>query len=273
MQVGLNSYNILPTAVKNLLIINGLFFLATYVFGTQGIDLYQIFGLHYVLAEDFRPWQVISYMFMHGDFTHIFFNMFALWMFGATLENHWGTKRFLIYYFVTGIGAAAIHYAIVAFQIQGDVLLINQFLNNPSLEAYQYLVTNCSSESLRITFEKNLEIFQDNPLAINEITNATALIRESFLNSFNIVGASGSVFGLLLAFGMTFPNAVIYIYFILPLKAKWFVMIYGGLELFFGVTGTQAGVAHFAHLGGMLFGILLILYWRKQRRNHDYYNY
>ncbi len=273
MQVGLNRYSLLPPAVKNLLIINGIFFLAKFAFATKGIDLNQILGLHYLLAEDFRLWQVVSYMFMHGDFTHLFFNMFALWMFGSTLENHWGSKRFLLYYFVTGIGAALIHYIVVAFQIQGDVSLMNQFLNNPSLETYQTLVNQCDAEALRQVFTQNLQIFLNNPSAVNEIAHATAEIQQSYLNSFNIVGASGSVFGLLLAFGMTFPNAVIYIYFLFPLKAKWFVVIYGGLELFFGMTGVQAGIAHFAHLGGMIFGIFLILYWRKKERENNRYNY
>lgn len=220
-QIELGRYNVLPTVVKNLLIINGIFYLATYVMKMRGIDLYQIFGLHFFTAPDFHWWQVITYMFMHGNFGHLFFNMFSLWMFGAAVENVWGEKRFLLYYIITGVGAAAIHYLIVYLQIHDSL----------------------------------------------------AVIPPADLNNFNIVGASGAVFALLLAFGMLFPNARIYVYFLLPIKAKWFVIIYGVLELMYGVTGTSDGVAHFAHLGGMIFGIILILYWRQKDKRKMWTNY
>lgn len=275
-QIGMNRYNVLPPVVKHLLIINGLFFLATYLMGPSVLgraDLYEIFGLHYFESKDFHFWQVITYMFMHGNFGHLFFNMFSLWMFGATIENTWGSQRFLFYYLFTGIGAAAIHYIIIFLQINPEIALINQFLENPSLETYQYLVSNCNQENLKAVFQSNLTVLQANPSALNELTAVTTSIKESFLNSYNIVGASGSVFGLLLAFGMLFPNAQIYIWFLLPLKAKYFVIIYGALELLYGVAGTADGVAHFAHLGGMVFGIFLILYWRKKDRSREWYNY
>lgn len=263
-------FSILPPIVKNLLIINGLFFLAKIVLASRDIDLDAIFGLHYFNAPDFRPWQVITYMFMHGNFSHIFFNMFALWMFGAAIENIWGGKRFLIYYLITGIGAALIHYMIVYFQIQPELVLINQFLDNPSLDTYRYLAENNASPGFQKMFTQNLAVLQQNPSSLNELIQVTAQAKDDFLNSFVIIGASGAVFGLLLAFGMMFPNAEIYIYFLLPIKAKWFVIFYGALELIFGITGSADGVAHFAHLGGMLFGILLILIWRKQDRNRRF---
>ena len=266
-------FSILPPVVKNLLIINGLFFLAKVVLEGRGIDMDAIFGLHYFGAPDFKPWQVITYMFMHGNFSHIFFNMFALWMFGAAIENIWGGKRFLIYYLITGIGAALIHYIIVYFQIQPELALINQFLNNPSLETYRYLAENNVSPNFQKMLTQNLTVLQQNPSSINELIQVTAQAKDEFLNSFVIIGASGAVFGLLLAFGMMFPNSEIYLYFLLPIKAKWFVIIYGALELIFGITGSADGVAHFAHLGGMLFGIILILAWRKQDRNRRFMNY
>lgn len=266
-------FSILPPIVKNLLIINGLFFLAKVVLEGRGIDMDAIFGLHYFEAPDFRPWQVITYMFMHGNFSHIFFNMFALWMFGAAIENIWGGKRFLIYYLITGIGAALIHYIIVYFQIQPELALINQFLENPTLETYHYLAENNASPSFQKMLTQNLIVLQHNPDSLNELIQVTAQAKDNFLNSFVIIGASGAVFGLLLAFGMMFPNSEIYVYFLLPIKAKWFVVIYGALELVFGITGSADGVAHFAHLGGMLFGILLILIWRKQDRNRRFMNY
>ena len=205
----------MPPVVKNLLILNVLFFLADISLQTRGIDLTQWLGLHYITAQDFYPWQFITYMFMHGNFSHLFFNMFALWMFGYALENYWGSKRFLVYYLITGVGAALIQTGVLALEIRG----MTQGL--PPFAAQHY---------------------------INQIVT---------------VGASGAVYGILLAFGMCFPNVPIFLYFFLPIKAKWFVIIYGVIELFAGIGGTADGVAHFAHLGGMIFGLLLILYWRK----------
>ena len=205
----------MPPVVKNLLILNVLFFLADISLQTRGIDLTQWLGLHYITAQDFYPWQFITYMFMHGNFSHLFFNMFALWMFGYALENYWGSKRFLVYYLITGVGAALIQTGVLALEIRG----MTQGL--PPFAAQHY---------------------------INQIVT---------------VGASGAVYGILLAFGMCFPNVRIFLYFFFPIKAKWFVIIYGVIELFAGIGGTADGVAHFAHLGGMIFGLLLILYWRK----------
>ncbi len=211
----LRGFSFLPPVVKNLLILNVLFFLADISLQTRGIDLTQWLGLHYITAQDFYPWQFITYMFMHGNFSHLFFNMFALWMFGYALENYWGSKRFLVYYLITGVGAALIQTGVLALEIRG----MTQGL--PPFAAQHY---------------------------INQIVT---------------VGASGAIYGILLAFGMCFPNVPIFLYFFFPIKAKWFVIIYGVIELFAGIGGTADGVAHFAHLGGMIFGLLLILYWRK----------
>jgi membrane associated rhomboid family serine protease len=221
-----NSFSLLPLVVKNLLIINGLFYLATVVLSGQfGIDLTEKLGLHFPLSEAFRPYQLITYMFMHGSFMHLFFNMFALWMFGNTLENVWGPKRFLTYYLITGIGAAICHYTVIYFEMQPALDYINSnSFDHPELEA----------------------------------------MRQEVLNAPVVVGASGSVFGILLAFGMMFPNTLLYIYFAIPIKAKWFVILYGAAELFSGLAGAPGdNVAHFAHLGGMLFGFILIKYWKK----------
>ena len=270
--IRVNGFNILPIAVKNLLIINGLFFLAKIALASR-VDLDAWLGLHYIGAPDFHVWQFITYMFMHGNFGHLFFNMFALWMFGSAVENAWGTKRFLFYYFFTGIGAALVHYLVLFFEVHPTIALLNQFLNNPSLESYQYLVEHNTSEQFRQMLQQNLLYLQSTQTttALNEVMAVTLDAKNMFLNSFNIIGASGAVFGLLLAFGMLFPNAQIYIYFLIPMKAKWFVVLYGAIELFFGVTGTQDGIGHFAHLGGMLFGIILILIWRNQERNGRFF--
>ncbi len=267
-------FRILPPVVKNLLIINGLFFLATVALDSSfGINLIEILGLHYFAAEKFEPYQFITYMFMHGGLMHIFFNMFALWMFGNALENVWGPKRFLIYYFVTGIGAAIVHYVVFYFQISPVLHAINSFLDNPSNEAVTRFFSSdnlvIGSNEIRdmvnnFTREYN-SIVDTNPhkalqLSIDFMTN----YREAFLNAPVVVGASGAVFGILLAFGMMFPNALIYLYFAIPIKAKYFVILYGAIELFSGIYNTGSNVAHFAHLGGMLFGYLLLMYWKRR---------
>lgn len=225
-------FNELPVVVKNLLIINGLLFLATVSLSNLGIDLVKIFGLHQFQSNDFRPHQLITHIFMHGSFTHLFFNMFALWMFGKILENIWGEKRFLIYYMITGIGAAFIHLLISQYQI---ISISNQI---PELV------------SIAIEGKYNPSIPLSKKLTQLIITPT--------------VGASGAVFGLLLAFGMLFPNALLYLYFAIPIKAKYFVIGYGILELYAGISNNPAdNVAHFAHLGGMIFGYILIKYWKK----------
>jgi membrane associated rhomboid family serine protease len=269
-----NSFNILPPVVKNLLIINGLFFLATLVLESKGIDLTDILGLHFPLSEQFRPYQLVTYMFMHGGFAHIFFNMFALWMFGNTLENYWGPKRFLTYYIVTGIGAAVCHYTILYFQLEPTLNVIDSFLLNPSLNEFQAFI---NSEHFKITnhdtFNHATEILKsyNQALYANDINEALRISVEymqvykaDFINAPVIIGASGSIFGILLAFGMLFPNTMLYIYFAIPIKAKWFVILYGAAELFSGISNSSGdNVAHFAHLGGMLFGFILIKYWQK----------
>ena len=225
------NFNELPVVVKNLLIINGLLFLATISLSNLGIDLVKIFGLHQFQSNDFRPHQIITHLFMHGSFTHLFFNMFALWMFGKILENIWGQKKILIYYMITGIGAAAIHLIFCQYQI------IN--------------ISNQIPELVNIAIEGKY-----NP-SIPLSKKLTQLIITP------TVGASGAVFGLLLAFGMLFPNALLYLYFAIPIKAKYFVIGYGLIELYAGISNNPAdNVAHFAHLGGMIFGYFLIKYWK-----------
>jgi membrane associated rhomboid family serine protease len=245
-------FSFLPVVVKNLLIINGIFFLATIVFDrTLHTDLIDILGLHYISSEKFQPYQFITYMFMHGSLGHIFFNMFAVWMFGSAIENLWGPKRFLIYYLITGIGAALIHYTIVYFELRPVISVLDAYINDPS--------------SVNLANLQQLSL-----LKISGIPNLSEVleIKSQILNQPVIVGASGALFGLLLAFGMMFPNSVIYLYFAIPVKAKWFVIGYGAIELFSGVSKFSGdNVAHFAHLGGMLFGFLLIKLWKIKRIN------
>lgn len=225
----------LPVVTKNLLAINVLMFLALLAFEKLGVDLNNLLGLHLFLAPDFRPYQLVTYMFMHGGFTHLFFNMFALFMFGKVLEYVWGSKRFLIYYLATGIGAAFVQ------------------------ELVQY-----------IYFDTQLSHYSN----VN-IGGGVIVPMLQYLNTWTTVGASGSIYGILLAFAMTFPNERLFVIpFPFPIKAKYFVLIFGALELVTGLS-PHAGdnVAHFAHLGGMLFGIILILVWRKKGKINGPYNF
>ncbi len=224
----LQGFTLLPPVVKNLLIINALMFLMSFTFQRAGIDLTYYLGLHYFKGIAFKPWQVVTHMFMHASFTHLFFNMFAVWMFGNSLENRWGSKRFLIFYMLTGLGAAFLYTAVQHYEI-------SQLVNDL------------------------------NPADLERLAGDYSLRRHRIFGVFHqpAVGASGALFGVLMAFGMTFPNSILYLYFMIPVKVKYFVMVYGIIELFSGISGAQDGVAHFAHIGGMLFGYLLIKYWRK----------
>ncbi len=235
-------FSILPPVVKNLLIINGLFFLATLAFERLGFDLVKLLGLFLPQSEYFRPHQLVTYIFMHGNFQHILFNMFALWMFGSAIENIWGGKRFLIYYMVTGLGAGLIHLGVLEWQLASVI---------SDLGIDQYYVVK--QEGLGI-LEQGQNYSDEFMAHLNLLLNTPT------------VGASGAVFGLLLAFGMMFPNAEILLYFLFPIKAKYFVIGYGLIELFSGISNRPGdNVAHFAHLGGMVFGFILIKFWQKGR--------
>jgi membrane associated rhomboid family serine protease len=272
-------FTLLPTVVKNLLIINGLMFLAQIVADKSfGIRLEDLLGLHYFASQAFKPWQFISYMFLHGDFWHLLFNMFALWMFGYALENVWGPRRFLVYYFITGIGAALVHYFVVFLEISPTITLLNQLIAEPSAPAIFDFITNNTLQISQYSgeiylqskkFQESLELLAVNPdnrQAMQTAVNFLTDYREYYLNLPNVIGASGAVFGILLAFGMLFPNTLIFIYFLFPIKAKYFVILYGVIELFYGFSGSGSNIAHFAHLGGMIFGFFLIRYWKKRGR-------
>ncbi len=263
-------WQILPPVVKNLLIINGIMFLATVVLESKlGLDLTSYLGLHFVTSPQFEPYQFVSHLFMHGSMLHIFSNMFALWMFGNVLENVWGGKKFLTYYFITGLGAAFIHTIFSWYDISKMQDSVDLFLAHPQPMDFKMLVTKYQSflrsDDIAALNEllTNWAAMPSNPEMINTAsTFAQGLVERKA--DIPTVGASGAVFGVLLAFGMMFPNTIIYIYFAIPMKAKWFVMLYGLFELYSGIQNNPSdNVAHFAHLGGMLFGYLLIRSWRK----------
>lgn len=238
----------MPPVTKNLILVNILIWAAMAIFPNEiGEKLNQYCGLHYILSDNFIGTQLITYQFIHGGFTHLFFNMFTLFMFGMVIENVFGAKRFILYYLTCGVGAGIIQE--IAYYIDIQMLL------QENVDRIMPLA-NMSADAIR-----------------------THLIHDAsytyLINSLLTVGASGAVYGILLAFGMFFPNRQMFIMFIpYPVKAKWVIIGYAVLELSLGLGNAQTGIAHFAHLGGMIFGFLLILYWRKTgiiRKNGGYF--
>lgn len=218
--------NSMTPVVKNIIIINVIMLVVT-MFSEN--FMYEHFALFYFGSPFFKPYQIITHIFMHGGFWHLFFNMYTLWIFGSVLENMWGGKKFFLYYMVTGLGAALLHEGVMAIQVSSWTSAIAAGDQAASIAMHNLMMTPT-------------------------------------------VGASGAIYGLLLAYGMMFPNNVMRLIFPpIALKAKWFVIIFGAIELISGLTGAMGGasgdnVAHFAHLGGMLFGVLLILYWKKKNK-------
>ena len=263
----------IPPVVKNLILINIIMLLATWVLSNvMGIELSQVLGLHYFKSELFQPYQIVTHIFMHGGLMHLFFNMFALWMFGRVLETVWGSKRFFIYFVVTGLGAAALHSFVLHLQMSSILNDITAFSNTPSPEAFALLVKDHFPEYYSQIYSKLLDGWYSNPESQSYISMAQRMATELLNLKMNIptVGASGAVFGVLLAFGMLFPNTELMLLFPpIPIKAKYFVIGYGALELWLGLTQPGSNIAHFAHLGGMLFGFILIKYWNSKRT--DFY--
>jgi len=221
---GSGFFGAFPPVLKNLVIINALMLLVTYITGNF---MYEKFSLFYFESPLFKPYQLITHMFMHGGFVHLFFNMYALIIFGIALEQVWGSKRFFLYYMITGLGAALLHSLVL-------------YIDASSLAN--------AAQAGSVAAMQRLELLYTTPT----------------------VGASGAVYGVLLAYGMLFPNNVLQLIFPpIALKAKWFVLIFGAIELFLGISNTGGNVAHFAHLGGMIFGFFLIKYWKK--RNNLYF--
>jgi membrane associated rhomboid family serine protease len=222
------SFQVIPPVIKNLIIANVLVFFAQQIFPNMD----NLFALHDIHSVYFKPYQLITYLFMHGGIEHILFNMFALWMFGSILENVWGGKRFLTFYILCGLGSAALHLVVLYYEMA------------PVMETFHLL-----------PLSDQQDLLYSNTFRVNEAT----------------IGASGAVFGCLAAFGYLFPNSLIYLYFFVPIKAKWFVLFYAGMELFFGIRNSAGdSVAHWAHLGGAIVGLILVIYWNKSNKRNFY---
>lgn len=234
-----------PPVTKNLIIINLICWLVEVCIPGFRDTLMRVAGLHYVGASDFNPVQVITYMFMHSPQSvwHLLFNMFTLWMFGRILEQVWGSRRYLVYYLVCGVGAALVQEGVWALAWHHDYISGIARLNG-------------------LTYDSMLE-YVNHAAAVGDAGFISAM--ETYKNSLMTIGASGAVFGLLLGFAFVFPNMPMYLFFIpVPIKAKYMVIGYGVLEFFLGVSGSADSVAHFAHLGGLLFGLAMVLWWKKK---------
>jgi membrane associated rhomboid family serine protease len=266
-------YSLLPEVVKNLLIINGIMYLATMILMQKGVDLIDVLGLHYISSEKFKAYQFITYMFMHDNTSimHILLNMLALYMFGSAVENVWGGKRFLIFYILTGLGAALAHYAIVYYQLNPEISFLKSYIN---AESTTQMTNILNTEAFKYRYGQELyDVVNTNGLSPTESISYASQMMTQLLNAPVIIGASGAVYGVLLAYGMLFPNSLLYLFFAIPVKAKYVVVLYGVIELYSGITGGGGNVAHFAHLGGLLTGIIIILFWRskyKQRRDDQF---
>lgn len=258
----------MPPVIKNLLIINVVVFLLTKAGLALGMyNLYDSLALYFPGSEKFKPFQLVTHLFMHGDFMHIAMNMFMLWMFGRVMEQVWGGKRFFIYYFVTGLGAALLHTLVNYIEMNSLINAIDAYTTNQNPEAFAALINDKFPEYYNQIYNNMLRQWFDNPGSAHFALQASQYLSELAQVKMSIptVGASGAVYGVLLAFGMTFPNVELFMIFLpfIPIKAKYMVIGMGVLELLYGVSQTQSNVAHFAHLGGMVFGFFLIKYWKK----------
>lgn len=221
----------IPPVTRNIIIIN---FLIWIISELSPDFMYEKFALFYPKSQYFHWWQFVTHMFMHGGFWHVFFNMFTLYMFGSVLERVWGPKKYLLFYFVTGLGAAALHTGVEWMQCLHWEHIVNTGAAADAIAANRSIQALCMTPT---------------------------------------VGASGAIYGLLLGYAMLFPDSRMTLLFPpITLNAKWFVLIFAVIELLTGVTGVGGGIAHFAHLGGMLFGLILILWWKKGNKMYTYYD-
>jgi len=284
-------FQVLPTVVKNIIIINVLMVLLQFVLGKQGIDLADYLGLHYFKSHYFHSWQLITHLFMHGSyddinqtFWHIFSNMFALWMFGSVLENVWGPKRFLIFYLICGVGAALCHLGVLHFEYSGIERAFQTYQDNPTVANFDLFLKQHVPIPTSNPLAVRLWEFDQKWLQLPEASNGpneSKLMINQYLYGIQpnvkgifdeaTVGASGAVFGVLFAFGYLFPNTLLYLYFLVPIKAKWIVAAYALFELYSGIQNSAGdNIAHFAHLGGMLFAFIILKIWGRKQRNQFY---
>ncbi|TDH25167.1 rhomboid family intramembrane serine protease [Segetibacter sp. 3557_3] len=270
MQFRPSRFEVLPLVVKNLVIINVLFFLAKITVGNFNPSAMQdLLALHNVQSPLFKPWQIITHMFMHADWMHILFNMIGLWMFGAPLENEWGPRRFLTFYFLCGIGAALLHLFFLWYGSKDFIAQLDYLRTHLTFENLYAFTTGESGLRGLVTEEVADKVntagkFPDNP---TYLTSAFSAVQERAYQAISrpTVGASGAVFGILAGFAYVFPDARIYLYFLFPVKAKWLGIAYFSIELIMALQDRGDGIARWAHIGGAIVGFLLVLTWKRNR--------
>lgn len=266
-----------PVIVKNIIIINVIMVLAQFSLISIHIDLSDHLALHHWLSPQFRWWQFFTYMFMHGSpldvggtIAHIFFNMYGLFMFGSILENMWGPKRFLTFYLICGLGAGLCHLGVMGVELSWLQNAYTKYQQHPGLDSFISFMKD-AHVTKDGSFKDALAIWQSQPgdsTMINQSVNFINSYHAAVLDT-GVVGASGAIFGILFAFAYLFPSTELYIMFIpVPIKAKWAVAGYAAIELFSGVGRFQGdNVAHFAHLGGMLFAFIVLKVWQRNRNS------
>jgi len=266
-------FEILPIVIKNLLIINVLVFLAQQTLKASGtVNMEDLFGLHHVQSPLFQSWQIVTHLFLHGSFMHLLGNMFALWMFGATLETLWGPKRFLTFYFLCGIGAGLIQLAFLWYDFHP---LLNQFVQlknqlTPDAAISFFGKFGLTSDPTGASVLQNYLADPGNSGNIHGMQQYIAAVTNAVISN-PTIGASGAVFGILAAFVYLFPNTNLYFYFLFPIKAKWVGLAYFGFEIYSGVLNSASdNIAHWAHIGGGLVGFLLVLTWNKKNKRNFY---
>lgn len=282
-------FQILPPIVKNLIIINSLMVLLQFVLAKFHINLADYLGLHYWRSPLYKPWQLLTHMFMHGSafdlnatFWHLFSNMFALWMFGSILENLWGAKRFITFYLICGIGAALLHLGVLHYEFSRLESAFVAYQQNPTLDQFHLFLQQHIPKALPDPKEvNNILVRWNNDPGSLQLSNQSVDWINRYLHGYTYrgahvegvfdeatVGASGAVFGILFAFGYLFPNTLLYIYFLVPIKAKYVVGAYALFELFSGFQNSAGdNVAHFAHIGGMLVAFIILKIWNRNVRN------
>jgi membrane associated rhomboid family serine protease len=276
-------FQTLPPVIKNIIIINVLMVLLQYALGKYNIDLADYLGLHYWRSQYFKPWQIVTHLFMHGSyndpegtFWHIGLNMFALWMFGSILENLWGPKRFLFFYLFCGIGAAICHLTVLGIEYGAFEHAFAIYQQHPTLDQYTAFLNQHKDMLIATPLNQNPEVYSfwyTHSDCSNCAQSSINAIHDYYTNMIDgaTVGASGAVFGVLFAFGYLFPNTLLYVYFAIPVKAKYVVGVYALFELFSGIRNSAGdNVAHFAHIGGMIFAFILLRIWRRQNRQQFY---
>lgn len=267
-------FQLLPTVVKNLLIINGLVFLAqtTLVGPLNMFSFDDVFALHALQSNLFKPWQIITHLFMHANFGHILGNMLGLWMFGSVLENVWGSKKFLFFYAMCGIGAAVLHLGILSIEFIPITNQYNQLLllskTNPAAFSDAFLAfSNAHNIPIRTILQEN-QVAINTPGISGELMDLATAYYQKMMNTATL-GASGAVFGILIAFVYLFPNTYIYIYFLFPIKAKYLGILYFSYELYFAIQNSAGDdVARWAHVGGAIVGFILVFIWKRKSRQH-----